>query len=171
MQTVNQKNEATSMSASTTQAPENYPMTISTLLASRRLHVEKRPDKNACRFLKDGEVEERSPTYRELDVAARSLAAVLRKHSGVGDRILLLFPPRLDFIIALCACFYSGRVAVPVYPPRPNRGYGRLLAIVEDPSPVLPLTTSDIHSRVLHRVINEEAFRGLQVLKVDSGPE
>src|SRR5258708_270728 len=171
MQTVNQKNEATSMSLCSTHAHENYPMTISTLVESMRLHAEKRPGKTACRFLKDGEVEERSLTYRELDVAARGVAAVLRKHSGAGDRILLLFPPGLDFIIALCACFYSGRVAVPVYPPRPNRGYGRLLAIVEDASPVLALTTADVHSRVLHRVINEEAFRGLKVLKVDSGPE
>ena len=153
------------MSASATQPSGNYPVTLSTLVDSLRLHAEKQPEKIAYRFLRDGEAEDRRLTYKELDSAARSVAALLQKHSQIGDRILLLFPPGLDFIIALCGCFYSGRVAVPAYPPRPNRSFGRLLAIIEDARPALALTTEEVQSRVLHRVINEKAFQGLTVLK------
>jgi amino acid adenylation domain-containing protein len=133
-----------------------------------RLHAEKRPEKIAYRFLRDGEIEDRHLTYRELDAAARSVAALLEKHSRIGDRVLLLYPPGLDFIIALCGCFYAGRVAVPAYPPRPNRSYGRLLGIIQDASPTLALTTEEVQSRVLHRVIHEKAFQGLTVLRTDT---
>jgi amino acid adenylation domain-containing protein len=159
------------MSASATQPSENYPITLSTLVDSLRLHAQKQPQKIAYRFLKDGEIEERCLTYHDLDVAARAVAALLQKHSSVSDRVLLLFPPGLDFIVALCGCFYAGRVAVPSYPPRPNRSYGRLLAIIQDARPALALTTQEIQSRVLHRVINEAAFQGLTVLQIGAESE
>lgn len=159
------------MSASATQPSGNYPLTLSTLVDSLRLHAAKRSEKIAYRFLRNGEIEDRRLTYGELDAAARSVAALLEKHSHVGDRVLLLYPPGLDFIIALCGCFYAGRVAVPAYPPRPNRSYGRLLAIIQDASPALALTTEEVQSRVLHRVINEKAFQGLTVLRTDTVQE
>lgn len=159
------------MSASVTQISESRPATLSTLAHALRAHVYERPQKIAYRFLKDGEAEESSLTYRELDHAARSVAALLQKHSSVGDRVLLLFPPGLDFIVALCGCFYAGRVAVPSYPPRPNRSFGRLLGIIEDARPALALTTQEIQSRALHRVINEPGFQQLTVLSIDARTE
>lgn len=34
-----------------------------------------------------------------------------------GDRVLLVYPPGLEFIVAFLACLRAGAVAVPVYPP------------------------------------------------------
>src|SRR5579863_1362349 len=108
------------MSVSAHQSSAQEPIIASTLAACLRLHAEQQPQKTAYRFLRDGEVEGRRLTYCELNRAARSVASLLEQHSAIGDRVLLLFPPGLEFIIALCACFYSGRVAVPAYPPRPR---------------------------------------------------
>jgi amino acid adenylation domain-containing protein len=118
--------------------------------------------------LKDGEIEERTITYRELDLAARSVAALLEKHSALGDRVLLLYPPGLNFIVALCACFYGGRVAVPAYPPRPNRGADRLIGIIQDAAPAVALTSSEVKTKALHRFVKEKAFQELAVVTTDS---
>jgi acyl-CoA synthetase (AMP-forming)/AMP-acid ligase II len=38
-----------------------------------------------------------------------------------GDRVLLVFFPGLHFTASLIACFKSGIIAVPVFPPDPTR--------------------------------------------------
>ncbi len=38
-----------------------------------------------------------------------------------GDRVLLVYPPSLDFIISFIACLKAGLIAVPVFPPDPLR--------------------------------------------------
>eukprot|EP00820_Chromera_velia_P004139 Cvel_3424.t1-p1 / transcript=Cvel_3424.t1 / gene=Cvel_3424 / organism=Chromera_velia_CCMP2878 / gene_product=Erythronolide synthase, modules 3 and 4, putative / transcript_product=Erythronolide synthase, modules 3 and 4, putative / location=Cvel_scaffold137:112354-129164(+) / protein_length=4811 / sequence_SO=supercontig / SO=protein_coding / is_pseudo=false len=38
-----------------------------------------------------------------------------------GDRVILCYPPGIDFLIAFYACAYTGVIAVPVYPPEPNK--------------------------------------------------
>lgn len=38
-----------------------------------------------------------------------------------GERVLLVYPPSLDFIVTFLACLRAGVVAVPVYPPDPRR--------------------------------------------------
>ncbi len=156
------------MSVSAYQSYAQDPITASTLAACLRLHAERQPQKTAYRFLRDGEVEGRRMTYYELDRAARSIAALLEQHSTIGDRVLLLFPPGLDFIVALCACFYSGRVAVPAYPPRPNRGTDRLIGIIQDAAPAVALTCSEVKTKALHRFANDKAFHELAVVTTDS---
>ena len=60
-------------------------------------------------------------TRGELDRRARALAARLQARGLAGRRALLLYPPGLEFIAAFFGCLYAGVVAVPAYPPRPNR--------------------------------------------------
>jgi acyl-CoA synthetase (AMP-forming)/AMP-acid ligase II len=36
-------------------------------------------------------------------------------------RVVLVFPPSLDFLIAFIACLKAGMISVPVFPPNPNR--------------------------------------------------
>src|SRR5258708_29176459 len=151
------------MSVSAIQSSVHLRFTASTLADCLRLHAGRQPQKIAFRFLKDGEIEERTITYHELDLAARGVAALLEKHSSIGDRILLLYPPGLDFIVALCACFYSGRIAVPAYPPRPNRGTDRLIGIIQDAVPAVALTSSEVKTQALQRFVIDNAFQSLSV--------
>ncbi|MEU8210921.1 fatty acyl-AMP ligase [Micromonospora sp. NPDC049044] len=99
----------------------------------------------AFRFvLDDGHAEE--ITYGELDRRARAVAInILDVTDGRPERALLLYPPGLDYLTALFACFYAGTVAIPAFPPgatRQPRTMSRLMAIIEDAGASLVLTTS-----------------------------
>jgi amino acid adenylation domain-containing protein len=156
------------MNAPAIHSSAQHPFTVATLADCLRLHAEWQPQRVAYRFLKDGEIEDRTITYGELDLAARGVAVLLEKHSALADRVLLLYPPGLDFIVALCGCFYSGRVAVPAYPPRPNRGVDRLIGIIQDATPTVALTSSAVKTSALHRFVEDQAFQKLAIVTTDS---
>ncbi|MCC6793696.1 MAG: fatty acyl-AMP ligase [Candidatus Hydrogenedentes bacterium] len=110
-----------------------------------RARAESDPNRMAYQYLDDGEIEGARLTYKELDTRARAIAGHLRKHCGVGDRALLIFPPGLDYMATFLGCLYAGVVAVPVYPPDPsrlNRSLPRLKVIANDANTNIALTTS-----------------------------
>jgi acyl-CoA synthetase (AMP-forming)/AMP-acid ligase II len=88
--------------------------------------------------------EERSLTYEQLDTLARSTAASLLQHCAPGDRVLLIYPPGLDYVVALFACMYAGVISVPAYVPRPNRPLSRIEAILGNATPKMALTTREL---------------------------
>jgi natural product biosynthesis luciferase-like monooxygenase protein len=121
------------------------PATLVDLLCWR---AAEQPNRLAYTFLADGESQETRLTYGELDRCARSGAALLRSLGVSGERVLLFYPPGLDYIAAFFACLYAGAIAVPVYPPRQNKTLSRISAITADAQPAVALTTSQILSRI-----------------------
>jgi natural product biosynthesis luciferase-like monooxygenase protein len=119
-----------------------------TLVSLLRQRAEAQPGRLAYTFLADGEGGESRLTYGELDRRARSVAAQLQSLGAAGERVLLLYPPGLDYIAAFFGCLYAGAVAVPVYPPRQNKTLARIAAIVGDARPSVALTTAQILSRM-----------------------
>ncbi len=117
---------------------------LETLIQLLRTRANYLPDREAFRFLADGEEEESSLTFAEVDQRARSIAAWLQAEQITGGRALLLYPPGLDFISAFFGCLYAGVVAVPAYPPRLNRPSPRIQAIVADAQITVALTTTKI---------------------------
>jgi len=96
-------------------------------------------------------VEERLPTflsYEELDLRARSIAAMLNARGAAHSPVLLAYPAGLDFISAFFGCLYSGAIAVPVYPPSGSRGWDRLISISRDCRARFGLTTAALAKRV-----------------------
>ncbi len=93
--------------------------------------AEVQPDRLAFAFT-DGETNQRELTYRGLWDEVRGLAGALRDRIEPGQRILLLYPPGLDFVIGLFACHALDAIAVPAYPPRRNRRASRIRSIVDD---------------------------------------
>jgi len=103
----------------------------------------------AYSYLVDGETQEVSISYEELDRQARAIAASLQSVAGSGEHALLLYPPGLDFIAGFFGCLYAGLVAIPAYPPDParlNRSLPRLQAIVADSRLTVALTTTSLLS-------------------------
>jgi len=127
---------------------DKEPVTLVEMLSQ---HAEKQPDNIAIIYLKDGEQEEVAITYRELDHRARLIAARLSDLDGEDERVLLLYPPGLDYIAAFFGCLYAGVVAVPAYPPRLNRPVPRIRAIVADSGAKTALTTRDIFAGIEKR--------------------
>lgn len=118
-----------------------------TLVEILRQRAQYQPHRRAYTFLVDGECEEISRTYSELDLQARAVAAQLQSLAETGQRALLLFPPGLEFISAFMGCLYSGVIAVPVYPPHParvERHIPRILGITRNAKPAIVLTTHAI---------------------------
>ncbi len=94
---------------------------------------------------RDGAVEECS--YRRLDARARDIGAALAERGLRGERLLLMYPPGLDFVTAFFGCLYAGAVAVPVFPPDParlDRTLPRVTGIAMDARPAAVLTTAPI---------------------------
>src|SRR5258708_2279386 len=85
------------------------------------------------------------PTLRyRVAVRARAVAVRLGALGLGGGRVLLLYPPGLEFIASFFGCLYGGVVPVPAALPRPNRPIARLRAIVDDARPGAILTTSAV---------------------------
>nr|QEO74515.1 AMP-dependent synthetase and ligase [uncultured bacterium] len=121
---------------------------VSTLVELLRWRADLQPRATAYTFLVDGEAEEDSFTFGELDAQARAIGALLQSYGAAGERVLLLYPPGLSYIAAFFGCLYAGAVAVPAYPPRLNQSLGRLQSIVADAEAGFVLTTSAILSKV-----------------------
>jgi acyl-CoA synthetase (AMP-forming)/AMP-acid ligase II/acyl carrier protein len=102
------------------------------------------PQQTGYVFLVDGDRQEERLTYGELDRAARGIANHLRRIAQPGARVLLLYPPGLEFISGFFGCLYAGMIAVPAFPPssaRNERATERLDAIVRNATPAAILTT------------------------------
>lgn len=79
--------------------------------------AEQLPDKSAYIFLADGENKEETITYAELKRRVVTFAANIQQTTKPNERVLLLNPPGIDFIISFLGCLYAGNIPVPLYPP------------------------------------------------------
>jgi amino acid adenylation domain-containing protein/non-ribosomal peptide synthase protein (TIGR01720 family) len=145
----------------------SQPQTLNDLLRWRALE---QPDRLAYSFLQDGETEEINLSYGELDRQARAIATWLRPLVAPGERVLLLYPPGLDYIAAFFGCLYAGAVAVPAYPPRRNRNLLRVQAIVADAQAAVALTTTSILARIAPLFSQNPYLEPLRWLTSDSLP-
>lgn len=83
-----------------------------------------------------------SLTYAELDLSARFAARQIKKYCRAGQKVVLMHPPGLDFIVDLFGCFYAGAIAVPS-PSLHSRNHERFETIIESAAPRLILTTRE----------------------------
>jgi acyl-CoA synthetase (AMP-forming)/AMP-acid ligase II/3-oxoacyl-(acyl-carrier-protein) synthase/acyl carrier protein len=123
---------------------------VKTFLNVLETHADSQPDKTASIFLEHGELESGRLSYSELVLRARSVAAWLLQRVAPGDRVLLLLPTGLDFVVAFLGCLYAGVIAVPAYPPRRGRSRSsarfdrRLDAMVCNCTPALALINAEV---------------------------
>src|SRR5262245_21059155 len=128
--------------------PDRQEATLVDLLVRRSAD---HPNRVAYTFLRYGEVDAATITYRELDRRARRIAAALRDRVEPGECALLLYPSGLEFVTAFLGCLYAGVVAVPAYPPDPARARRtgpRLHAIAADAKPRIALTEGSLIAAV-----------------------
>ncbi|CAI5500408.1 unnamed protein product [Closterium sp. Naga37s-1] len=116
-------------------------------------NVRKFPSKAAVTWVEEKGVIKQSYTYEELDALSRAVSVSLVGEWGAarGDRVVLLYPPGLDFLIAFIACLRSGVVAVPVYPPNPRelkKDVEKLTRLVNDCGAHIVLSTSEYRSKI-----------------------
>lgn len=132
--------------------------------------VEK-PDHVVFRFLSDGVIENESFTYQQLETRSKALGAAMQNAGSKGDRVLLLFHHGLSYVASLYACFYSGFVAVPAYPPRRNRGIERIQTIITDSEAKICLVSQQVYNDIQNNLKNDELFTQLNWIIYEEIPD
>jgi amino acid adenylation domain-containing protein/thioester reductase-like protein len=125
-----------------------------------RERVRQTPERTAYVYLTNGEGEESTLTYRQLDERARIIAAQLQSRPCKGERILLMYPQGLDFVTAFFGCIYAGAIAVLVYPPANKRMAERMQRIVTDCGVSRVLTSSEVAARLQKLLTEKDAAAG-----------
>lgn len=144
------------------------PAEARTLADILRFRGETTPSQSAYVFLQNGRDESATLSYGELDGAARRVAQRLQQLGAERERVLLLYPHGLDFIVALFGCFYAGAVAVPALPAtRPGQTRDRLEAMLVNAAPRIALTTEAYADSLVNSPMHIEITRDLCV--VDPG--
>jgi fatty acid CoA ligase FadD32 len=141
-------------------------------------HVEKwarvRGDKLAYRFVdfsteRDGEY--RDISWSEFSARNRAVGARLQQVTQPGDRIAILCPQNLNYLIAFFGALYAGRIAVPLFDPAEPGHVGRLHAVLDDCSPSTILTTTEAAEGVRKFIRARSAKERPRVIAVDAVPD
>ncbi|BDB45701.1 MULTISPECIES: long-chain-fatty-acid--AMP ligase FadD32 [Mycobacterium] len=140
-------------------------------------HVEKwakvRGQKLAYRFLdysteRDGI--ERDILWSEFSARNRAVGARLQQVTQPGDRIAILCPQNLDYLISFFGALYSGRIAVPLFDPAEPGHVGRLHAVLDDCTPSTILTTTESAEGVRKFIRARSVKERPRVIAVDAVP-
>jgi fatty acid CoA ligase FadD32 len=140
-------------------------------------HIERwakvRGDRLAYRFL-DFSVErdgvERDLNWAEFSVRNRAVAARLQQVTALGDRVAILCPQNLEYLVAFFGTLYAGRIAVPLFDPSEPGHVGRLHAVLDNCHPTAILTTTDSAEGVRKFFRNRPAKDRPRVIAVDAVP-
>lgn len=126
------------------------------------------PQRPIYRFLSEGTPDTATViTYHDLQQQARAIAVLLRDLGCQGQPVLLLYPAGLDYIAAFFGCLYAGAIAVPAYPPRPNRSLDRIQAMVQDSGAQVALTDTATLQKLERRLAESVELRSLYCLSTD----
>ncbi|MCK0176254.1 MULTISPECIES: long-chain-fatty-acid--AMP ligase FadD32 [Mycobacteriaceae] len=141
-------------------------------------HVERwakvRGDKLAYRFLdfsteRDGVA--RDLNWNDFGARNRAVGARLQQVTQPGDRVAILCPQNLDYLVAFFGTLYSGRIAVPLFDPNEPGHVGRLHAVLDDCHPSAILTTTDAAEGVRKFFRTRPANQRPRVIAVDAVPD
>ncbi len=142
-------------------------------------HVERwakiRGDRLAYRYLDFST--ERDGVYHDLawsqfGVRNRAVGARLQQVTKPGDRVAILAPQGLDYMVAFYGALYAGAIAVPLFDPAEPGHTGRLHSVLGDCSPSAILTTADSAEGV-RRFFREHrpAAERPRIIAVDAIPD
>lgn len=149
--------------------PTTIPSELTTFVDVLCWRAQQQPAQTAYRFLPEGVVgAERLMTYGALDRQARAIASLLIELQGQGQRVVLLYPAGLDYIAAFFGCLYAGAIAVPAYPPRPNRSLQRIQSIIRDSGATIALTQEAVLTKLEQRFSECPELKSLYWLSTDA---
>ncbi|SDC53814.1 long-chain-fatty-acid--AMP ligase FadD32 [Rhodococcus tukisamuensis] len=146
----------------------------STLVDHVERHTRENSDELAYRYIdysreRDGEVQEL--TWDQFGHRLRAVAARLQQVTEPGQRVAILAPQGLDYVVSFFAAMHAGTIAVPLFDPdEPGHG-DRLYAVLGDckPSAILTATQSAAGVRQLFRHL--PAAERPRIIAVDAIPD
>jgi acyl-CoA synthetase (AMP-forming)/AMP-acid ligase II/acyl carrier protein len=143
----------------------NRPSGAATMVEALRWHAQTSPERMAFRFLPAASANI-DLSFGDLDRSAARLALSLKPRLQHGDRVLMFYPPGLEFVTAFFAVLYAGAVAVPLVPPRRAGSNQVVAALIANAEPALVVTSSHLAPRIM--AILSELDSPLDVIVTDT---
>ncbi|BCK52357.1 long-chain-fatty-acid--AMP ligase FadD32 [Nocardia wallacei] len=118
---------------------------------------------------RDGEYQDL--TWKEFGIRLRAVAARLQQVTQPGDRVAILAPQGLDYVVSFFAAIYAGTIAVPLFDPDEPGHTDRLHAVLGDCKPSAILTASSSAAGVRQFFRPLPAAQRPRVIAVDAVPD
>ncbi|MCM6776848.1 long-chain-fatty-acid--AMP ligase FadD32 [Nocardia sp. CDC159] len=118
---------------------------------------------------RDGEYQDL--TWREFGIRLRAVAARLQQVTKPGDRVAILAPQGLDYVVSFFAAIYAGTIAVPLFDPDEPGHTDRLHAVLGDCTPSAILTASSSAAGVRQFFRPLPAAQRPRIIAVDAVPD
>jgi acyl-CoA synthetase (AMP-forming)/AMP-acid ligase II len=110
-------------------------------------------------------------TWAELGVRVRAIGARLQQVTSRGDRVAILAPQGIDYIVGFFAAIKAGNIAVPLFAPELPGHAERLHAVLGDARPAVVLTTAAASAAVQGFVRSLPRSRRPRVIAIDEIPD
>ncbi|WP_238420861.1 long-chain-fatty-acid--AMP ligase FadD32 [Gordonia sp. 'Campus'] len=137
-------------------------------------NVREQADTLAYRFIdysreRDGEPQDL--TWSQFGKRLRAVAARLQQVTKPGDRVAILAPQSLEYVIGFFAALYASNVAVPLFSPDEPGHTDRLHAVLGDCKPTAILTSTKSAEAVRDFFAPLPAKERPRVIAVDAVPD
>lgn len=137
-------------------------------------NVREQADTLAYRFIdysreRDGEPQDL--TWAQFGKRLRAVAARLQQVTKPGDRVAILAPQSLEYVIGFFAALYASNVAVPLFSPDEPGHTDRLHAVLDDCKPTAILTSTKSAEAVRDFFAPLPAKERPRVIAVDAVPD
>lgn len=110
-------------------------------------------------------------SWRQLDVRLRAVGARLQQVTRPGDRVAILAPQGVDYVVSFFAAILAGGIAVPLFAPELPGHSDRLHAVLTDAEPAVLLTTTAAAQSVRDFVRVLPRDRRPRIIAVDAVPD
>jgi len=110
-------------------------------------------------------------TWTELGARIRAIGARLQQLSRPGDRVAILAPQGIDYVVSFFAAIGAGNIAVPLFAPELPGHVERLEAVLADSTPAVVLTTTAVAESVTDALRKLPRRRRPRVIAVDAVPD
>ncbi|BBY21645.1 hypothetical protein MSTO_18500 [Mycobacterium stomatepiae] len=109
-----------------------------------------------------------SLTWSQLQRRALTVAEELRRVGATGDRVAILAPQSLDYVVGFLGALQAGFIAVPLSVPQFGAHDSRITSAVQDCTPAAIITTSAVVDGVVKYAEAHGGSAAPTVIEVDS---
>ena len=109
-------------------------------------------------------------TWGQLGTRLRAVGARLRQVTQAGDRVAILAPQGVEYVVGFFAAIQAGAIAVPLFAPELPGHAGRLEAVLADARPTVVLTTTAAAQSVREFLRTLPRDRRPRMIAVDAVP-
>jgi fatty acid CoA ligase FadD28 len=108
-----------------------------------------------------------SLTWPQLYRRVCNVASELRQFASPGDRVMIIAPQGLEYIVAFLGALHAGVIPVPLSVPMGGAADERVDSVMRDADPVAVLTTSSVVAEVSRSITPAPGHRPPAIIEVD----